>query len=50
LGVVAIIFSIFVFARPLIAAVVMMWIISAFALVFGGLLIVQASRFKRAAA
>jgi len=50
LGVVAIIFSIFVFTRPLIAAVVMMWIISAFALVFGGLLIVQASRFKRAEA
>jgi len=48
-GVIAVVFSIFVFVRPLATAVVMMWIISAFALVFGGLLIVLAFRLKRTA-
>jgi uncharacterized membrane protein HdeD (DUF308 family) len=47
-GIVAIIFSLFVFVRPVAAAVVMMWIISAFALVFGGLLIFLAFRVRRA--
>jgi uncharacterized membrane protein HdeD (DUF308 family) len=49
-GVIAVVFSIFVFARPLATAVVMMWIISAFVLVFGGLLIFLAFRLRRTAA
>jgi uncharacterized membrane protein HdeD (DUF308 family) len=49
-GIVAVLFGIFVLARPLIAAVTMMWIISAFAILFGGLLIVLSFRVKRASA
>ena len=48
-GIVAIIFSIFVFARPAAAAVTIMWIISAFAILFGILLIVLAFRFRKVA-
>jgi uncharacterized membrane protein HdeD (DUF308 family) len=47
-GGVALIFSLIVFMRPVAAAVVMMWIISAFALVFGGLLISLSIRVRRA--
>jgi uncharacterized membrane protein HdeD (DUF308 family) len=49
-GIVAVIFSLFVFARPVAAAVTMMWIISAFAILFGALLVVLAFRLKRATA
>jgi uncharacterized membrane protein HdeD (DUF308 family) len=48
-GIVAIIFSIFIFARPAAAAVTIMWIISAFAILFGILLIVLAIRIRNAA-
>jgi uncharacterized membrane protein HdeD (DUF308 family) len=45
-GIVAVIFSIFIFARPAAAAVTIMWIISAFAVLFGILLIVLAIRIR----
>lgn len=48
-GVVAVLFSLFVFARPVAAAVVMIWIISAFAILFGTLLVFLSFRVKRAA-
>ncbi len=48
-GIVAIIFSIFIFARPEAAAVTIMWIISAFAILFGILLLVLAFRIRKVA-
>ena len=48
-GIVAILFSIFIFARPVAAAVTIMWIISAFAVLFGILLIVLAFRIRKIA-
>jgi uncharacterized membrane protein HdeD (DUF308 family) len=48
-GIVAILFSIFIFARPVAAAVTIMWIISAFAILFGILLLVLAFRIKKVA-
>ena len=48
-GIVAVLFSIFIFARPAAAAVTIMWIISAFAILFGILLLVLALRIRKVA-
>jgi uncharacterized membrane protein HdeD (DUF308 family) len=48
-GVVAIIFSIFIFAQPRAAAMTIMWIISAFAILFGILLLVLSFRIRKMA-